>query len=124
MKVLLDTSFLVSVVQNKIDLNMELRKFGRPEIFVLDLVINELKSLSDGRGVDARNAGIALQFLGREGIPVLRAGAGHTDTLLMEYAQKRGMSVCTIDRRLKDDLLAKGIEVITIRQNRYLVRTG
>lgn len=122
MKVLLDTSFLVAVIENKIDMGMELKKFGKPELVVLDLVVNELKSLSEGRGKDSRNARLALQVLGNEMVNVLNAGEGNTDRKIAEYAEKMGMSVCTIDRKLKDSLRGKGAKVITIRQNRYLVR--
>ncbi len=121
MKVSLDASFMVSVIENKIDLIMELRKFGNPELVVLDLVVNELKRLSEGRGKVSRNARIALQFLGREMVDVLKAGEGNTDKKIAEYAEKRCITVCTIDKKLKTTLLKKKIQVITIRQNKYLV---
>jgi rRNA-processing protein FCF1 len=122
MKVLLDTSFLVAVMEMKIDLVHELRKFGSPELHVIDLVVNELKRLSEGKGKAAKNANLALQFLGRRMVRVIRAGEGSTDRKLAECAEKDGSAVCTIDRKLKDSLLKKGIPVITIRQGRYLVR--
>ncbi len=122
MMVLLDTSFLVTVMEKKIDLFHELRKFGNPEMHVLDLVQDELEKLSTGRGKDAGNARVALQFLGRKRIGIVRAGEGNTDRMLIEYAEKEGFAVCTIDRKLKDSLLNRGVVVITIRQGRYLVR--
>jgi rRNA-processing protein FCF1 len=121
MKVLLDTSFMIAVMESKIDLNSELKKFGNPELIVLDLVVNELKKLSEGRGKDSKNAKLALQFLGRKMVDVLKAGEGNTDRKLTEYAQKRGMAVCTIDKKLKASLLKKKLKAITIRQKRYLV---
>lgn len=124
MKVLLDTSFLIAVMESKIDLIMELRKFGNPELVVLDLVVDELKSLSVGRGKDSKNAKVALQFLGMGMVNVLNAGEGNTDRKIAEYAEKMGMTVCTIDRKLKDSLHKKGAEVITIRQKRYLMMTN
>ena len=122
MKVLLDTSFMVAAMENKIDPMMELRKFGVPELFIPDLVVDELKKLTEGKGKDAGNANVALTFLGRKLVNVIRVGEGNTDKKLLEVAEKRNMSVCTIDRKLKDALLGRGIEVITIRQRRYLVR--
>lgn len=124
MKVLLDTSFLVAVIENKIDMVMELKKFGKPELVVLDLVVNELKSLSEGRGKDSTNARLALQVLGKEMVNVLNAGEGNTDRKIAEYAERMDMTVCTIDRKLKDSLREKGAKVITIRQKRYLVMTN
>jgi len=124
MKVLLDTSFMVAAMENKIDPMMELRKFGNPEPYVLDLIVDELERLSKGNGEDSKNASVALQFLGRSMVNVIKVGEGNTDKKLLEVAEKRNMSVCTIDRKLKDALLGRGIEVITIRQGRYLVRAG
>jgi len=122
MKVLLDTSFMVAAMDNKIDPMMELRKFGKPELFIIDLVADELKKLTEGKGKDACNANVALAFLGKMAVNIIRTGGGNTDNKLMECAEENGMSVCTIDRKLKEILLRKGIEVITIRQGRYLVR--
>jgi rRNA-processing protein FCF1 len=122
MKVLLDTSFLVAVMDKKIDLVHELRKFGKPELYVIDLVLNELRQLSEGRGRDSGNARVALQFLGRKTVNVIKAGEGSTDKKLLELARKRNIAVCTIDRKLKQGLTRKDLEVVTIRQGRYLVR--
>lgn len=122
MDILLDTSFLMSVMQGKIDIMPELRKFGKPKLFVLDLVIKELESLSSAGGQDGTAARLALTFLKREAVEVIEAGKGHTDRKIVEYSMDRDMVVCTIDKELKDRLLMGGMEVITIRQGKYFVR--
>jgi rRNA-processing protein FCF1 len=123
MEFLLDTSFLVSAMENKIDIVAELRKFGRPSLYVLDLVVKELENLSGGKGEDAASARLALSFLGKRGqVSVIRASKGNTDRKIIEYSLNRNMAVCTLDRELKESLARGGIEVITIRQGRYLVR--
>ncbi len=122
MDALLDTSFLVAAMENKIDVTAELRKFGRPCIFVLDLVINELNKLSEGRGSDAANARVALDFLRNANATVIKAQSGNTDNKIIEYSMNRNMVVCTIDREMRDRLVRGGMEVITIRQGRYLAR--
>ncbi len=120
MKVLLDTSFLVKVVENKADLQAELMKFGKPELLTLDLVVKELEILSSGRGNDADNASVALDFV-RKYVKVLAAAKGSTDLTLLKVAKEGDMTVCTLDRKLKDMLLKGRVKVLTLRQGRYVV---
>ncbi len=120
MKVLIDTSFIVAAMENKIDLDSELRKFGKAEICVLNLVLEELVRLSQGKDNKSKGAKLALMYLAGRTADVIKAEKGSTDKRIQEAAEERGMSVCTIDRKLRDSLLKKGIEVITIRQGRYL----
>jgi rRNA-processing protein FCF1 len=122
MDFLLDTSFLVATVENKIDLISELRKFGRPKLFVLDLVMSELKMLSERRGKEAVGARLSVSFLERECAEVIKTKSGNTDSKIIEYSMDRDMMVCTIDRNLKERLLSGGMSVITIRQGKYLIR--
>jgi uncharacterized protein len=122
MDFLLDTSFLVAAIESKMDLMDELRKFGRPKLFVLDLVISELSMLAKGRGKDGIGARLGLDFLRRECAEVIKAGSGNTDMKIIEYSMDRDMMVCTIDKGLKDRLLSGGMSVITIRQGKYLIR--
>jgi rRNA-processing protein FCF1 len=118
----LDTSFLVAAMESKMDLMDELRKFGRPKLFVLDLVVSELSMLAERRGKDGTGARISLDFLKRECAEVIKAGSGNTDSRIIEYSMDRDMMVCTIDKNLKDRLLGGGMSVIIIRQGKYLIR--
>jgi rRNA-processing protein FCF1 len=122
MDFLLDTSFLVAAMEGKMDLMDELRKFGRPKLFVLDLVLSELSMLAERRGKNGIGARLSLDFLKREYAEVIKAKSGNTDLKIIEYSMDRDMMVCTIDKNLKDRLLAGGMSVITIRQGKYLVR--
>jgi rRNA-processing protein FCF1 len=121
MKVLFDTSFLVSAMEFKIDLVSELMKFGKPEMFVLDLVRRELVVLSEGRGRTGRDARLSLMFIEAAGVGEIKTGfTGHTDRKMMTYALNRQMAVCTIDLRFKKSLVKRGVRVITIRQRKFL----
>jgi rRNA-processing protein FCF1 len=122
MDFLLDTSFLVSSMGNRIEVTAELRKFGVPVLYVLDLVIEELEKLSARRGKDAVSARLALEFLKRENAAVIRVRKGNTDRKIIECSVKSNMTVCTMDKGLKEKLRRKGAGVIAIRQGRYLVR--
>ena len=122
MKILLDTSFLISAMKNKIDIVSELRRFGEPKLHVINLVLDELLGFSAGASIKARNARLSLQFIEREGVRIINASGKNTDRNIVRYAGNRRMAVCTIDSDLKKTLLRRGASVITIRQGRYLVR--
>jgi rRNA-processing protein FCF1 len=121
MKMLLDTSFIISATKGRLDIVEELRKFGRPSLYVLDLVVKELESFSTGRGKRALDSRMSLRFIEQNGVHVIRTRGGHTDRKIVTYATNRGMAVCTVDRQLKETLLRRGAKVITIRQGKYLV---
>lgn len=121
MKFLIDTSFIVSATGSKIDVVTELRKFGKPEMYVLDLVIQELEKLSSGRGKKAKDSRLSLAILGKVGVNVIKTRPGNTDRKIMTYALNRDMTVCTIDAKLKRTLLKRGAKVVIIRQGKYLV---
>ena len=122
MKMLLDTSFLLSAMRHKIDISSELMKFGKATLYVIDLVVKELESFKDGRGRKAVDSRMSLRFLDQEGAHVIKTGGAHTDSEIVTYATNRKMTVCTVDGPLKRTLVRRGALVITIRQGRYLVR--
>ncbi len=121
MKILLDTSFIMSAMGSRIDIIPELRKFGSPALYVLNLVVQELESLAAGRGRKAMNSRLSLRFVEREGVHIIKTSGGQTDSKIVTYATNRKMVVCTVDRVLKRTLLRRGAKVITIRQGKYLV---
>ena len=123
MKFLLDTSFLVSCVGYKIDFLNELKWFGKTELCVLDKVIRELEGFGKGQGKASRDAKVALLLLDKGGAEVLRSRRGGTDEEMVKLARKVGMTVCTVDKALKNRLLKVGVGVITIRQCSYLVKS-
>ncbi len=121
MKMLLDTSFLITAMKGKIDIMGELRKFGKPSLSVLDLVVKELESFSGGRSKRAIHSRLSLQFIAESDVHVIKTRGGHTDSKIITYATNRDMTVCTVDKQLKDTLRRRGAKVITIRQGKYLV---
>jgi rRNA-processing protein FCF1 len=121
MKMLLDTSFLMTAMRSRMNIMAELRKFGQPSLYVLDLVVKELVSFSEGRGKKAAESRLSLRFVHTAGVRIIRTRGGHTDRKIITYATNRKMAVCTVDRNLKDTLLRRGAKVITIRQGKYLV---
>jgi len=117
MRLLLDTNFLLVPGRFRVDVFSELEKFGKPELWTIDLVVDELKKLRD------RNSKLALELLKKNKVKVLRTEGSRTDREIEKLAKEKNFLVCTLDRELIKSLKKKGIGVITLRQKRYLVRT-
>ena len=114
MKFLLDTNFVMIPVQFKVDIYSELSEFGLPEIFVLDLVLQELSSLG-------KPGKLALEILQSHSPKILKSPGKITDNEILKAARS-GFTVCTQDRILAKKLKLSGIPVITLRQKKYLVQ--
>lgn len=122
MKFLLDTNFLMVPGKFKVDIFSELEKFGRPETFILDLSVKELRKIIKGGGKDSKHAMLAMDLIEKKGVTVLESGiAEHTDRAIIRFA-KDGYLVCTSDRPLIRKLRERGFHVISLRQERYLTR--
>ncbi len=120
MKFLLDTNFLLAVSQFRVDIFSELQKFGKPELYTLDLIVEELEKISGEGGKDSRHARLALLLVEKKDIRILRTENRNTDMEIERVASEGGMAVCTQDRTLIRRLRAKKLDVIIIRQKKYL----
>ena len=120
MKFLLDTNFLLIPGKSKVDVFAELRRFGKPELYTIDLVVEELKKLASGRGRDSRSARLALELIGKKDVGVLKSCAANADLELERLASERDFAVCTQDRELIGHLRKDGIHAVSMRQGRYL----
>ncbi len=114
MKFLLDTNFLLIPAQFRVDVFSELSKFGKPELYTIDLVLKELGKMR------SRKARLAQELLAREKVRVLHTGGRNADSALVKAASK-GFVVCTQDRALARRLKSRGTPVVTLRQKKYLV---
>ena len=108
--------------QFQIDLFDELRSLlGGFDPVVLKQVMDELEGLSRQKGKTGAAARLGLA-LGRTCI--LAAGgdphAGSVDEQVIEYAAQNGCLVVTNDRRIRDELFARGIGVISMRKQKKL----
>lgn len=119
MKFLLDTNFLMAVGQFKIDVFEQLSEFGRPEIYTLDLVVEELEKLKAGKGRKSRSAKLALNLIEQKDIRVLKSRESLADDELVRQA-RMGYTVCTQDRELLERLKKKGFPAIRIIQKKTL----
>ncbi len=122
MKFLLDTNFLLIPGKFRTDIFSELQKFGKPELFTLDLVVAELRKLASSRGRDACHARLGIELLEKKNVRVLDAGGTNTDHELERLAAEQGFAVCTQDRALQRNLSKESVTVIFLRQGRLLAK--
>lgn len=122
MNVLLDANALMMPSQFQIDLFDELRMLlGSYEPVVLPGVIHELEGLSRAKGRDGAAARLGLS-LAEQCAVVESADLESTsvDEQVIEYAAKKSCFVVTNDRRVRDALFARGIGVISLRNQKKL----
>jgi len=121
-KVLLDANALMMPSQFRIDLFDELRMLlGSFEPVVLSGVLQELTGLSRAKGRDGAAARYGLS-LGDQCTVVQSSDleSGSVDAQVIEYAAKHACVVVTNDRRVRDALFARGLSVISLRQQKKL----
>lgn len=122
MNVLLDANALMMPSQFQIDLFDELRMLlGSFEPVVLSGVIHELEGLSRAKGRDGAAARLGLSLA--EQCTVIGSAdleSTSVDAQVIEYAAKNSCYVVTNDRRVRDALFARGIGVISLRNQKKL----
>ncbi len=122
MKVLIDTNALMMPAQFHVDLFEELRSLlGSYEAVVLPGILQELAGLSRARGRDGAAARLGLT-LGEQCtvVPGTAMDSVPVDAQVIEYAAKNSCLVVTNDRRVREALLARGIGVISLRNQKKL----
>jgi uncharacterized protein len=108
--------------QFQVDLFDELRNLlGGFEPIVLSSVMRELEGLTraKGRCGAAARLGLALG----DKCTIVESGdapSGSVDAQVIEYAVQNGCIVVTNDRRVRDELLTRGIGVISMRKQKKL----
>lgn len=114
--VLLDTNFLTAPFQMNVSIFEEIdEKYPGNRVFTLDRVIEEAKSIEDGK-----YGGLIEKLVETEDIQVLETeGNGFVDDLLVELSDE--FLIATNDRELKNRILDKGRPVMYIRSESHLV---
>ncbi len=114
-KILLDTNFLVAPFQMNISIFRELdEKFPDNELYTLDDVIEEAKSIESGR-----YGSLVQKLVETQGVEVLETeGEGVVDDLIFRLSDE--FVVATNDKELKNRILREGRPVIYIRGSSYL----
>nr|WP_292349245.1 MULTISPECIES: PIN domain-containing protein [unclassified Methanoregula] len=122
MKILLDANALMMPAQYQIDLFDELRALvGGYEPLVLKRVMNELEGISREKGQTGAAARMGLTIGSRCTVAEDKdLKPGTVDEQVVDYAVRNGCLVVTNDRRLRDELYARGIGVISMRKQKKL----
>ena len=122
MKVLLDANALMMPAQFSIDLFDELRNIiGGFEPIVLHSVLRELEGLTRAKGRNGAAARLGLTMGERCTIAeVGNESAESVDAQVIDYAVRHNCMVVTNDRRVRDELFAHGIGVISMRKQKKL----
>jgi len=123
-KVLLDTNFLMSCFQFKVDIFSEIDRIiiAKYEIIVLDKTVEELENIvKNQKGKDKEAAKFALKLIeNKKPIMIKTNNDKKTDDIILDYAIKEGYLVATQDKDLKRKLVNHGIEVIVLRKKKFL----
>ena len=112
-KLLVDTNFLIDVFRFSIGTS-ELDEY---EIFTIEGVVKELRTLAEKRGEEGGCARLALKWLA-EHAKVLNSEANTDDAIVA--ASKAGCIVATNDRELRERLKSTGVKTIYVRARKHL----
>ena len=111
--IILDANALLMPFQFKLNLDRELRRlFGEIPIFVPSSVLGELANTTD------KNGRAALMLARRYNIVETELRG---DDAVLAIAEERSAAVVTNDRELIGRLKHRGVPVIRLRAERYLV---
>ena len=122
-KVLVDTNVLIYAVRNKTDIQQALKKkFGIVGIYVPNVVLQELKEISEDKtvkGSDRNSAALAIKIIKAKKIPQPKL-SGFADSAIVDWAIKNKGSVLTNDVGLKIKLKSLKVKVYCLRQKKLI----
>lgn len=94
--VILDTSFIITCIKQKIDFREELNAIGLKPVFPKQ-VIDELKGLSKSNS----NAQLALQIFSKYKFEIIDLGIKNVDNSIIQYAKhNEDVFIATLDREI------------------------
>ena len=102
-KAILDTSFILTCVKQKIDFLDEIKFMGM-DVLIPEEVLDEVRKIrNSGKKLHFReNAKLALKILNKNKFKKIRLGTTHVDKGLVNFAEKnKDVIVATLDRELK-----------------------
>ena len=126
--VLLDTSFLIAMLEQRRDIDEELRDLikGPVRVATLDMVERELQRLGGTRSSKIGGlANTALELLKTRKYSIFKSGIETSDTdaaiLSFSLARNESLAVATVDRKLRAALTKLGLQVICPMRQRGLL---
>ena len=122
-KIILDTNFLLIPIQFKVDIFSEIDRICKfpYKIFAYSQTINELKRIMESKSKkDKKAASFALKLMTLKNIGIIKNSENKiVDSIILENLDK-SMIVATLDKDLKKKLVEKKVDVIFLRQKKYL----
>lgn len=126
MRVLLDSSFILSSVQLGFDAvrMLEDSLCGKLQPFLLSETLGELKRISAKRGKKGREAQLAMKIVERYPVFSDTEKATTVDEAMVKAASHLGCIVATNDMRLKRKLRASGVAVAFLHRDKRVEVEG
>jgi len=112
-EVLLDTNFILSCINQRIDFFEELELMGH-FVIIPSGVLLELENIADSKKKMQfrENATLALKLLKGKYFKRIRLGDGHTDDTIVEFLNKNpDVILATLDKELKKRVKARKIVI-------------
>ena len=116
-KVVLDSSLLLSIEENKVDIFQEIiYSIGKCEFYIPLVVMNEIENLAKNKGKRGVKAKTALLLIKKyeENIEVIPSGK-IPDKAVVNLALDLGGIVATSDKKMKEISLRRGLRVIRFK---------
>ena len=90
------------------------------EFYIIDKTKNELEKLiNTSKLSDSQAAKFALKVLDKKPIKVIKTTENkHVDNLILD---QKGYIIATVDKKLKQKLKKKKIQILTIKQKKYII---
>ena len=117
-KVVVDTSMLLSVQENNVDFFEQAKQLlGKPEFYVTEQVLQELESLGKKNSKRASVA-VAKKLLQNNNVKVWKVKANNADDAL-EILSKKAI-IATNDAELRKKALQNGARVMFLRKRQFI----
>lgn len=120
--IILDTNILLAIFELKLDLFSELDRvcLFNYRVCILDVTLDEVEKLINGSTLQQRQAArSALQLIRKKELKIIVTPKNAlVDDLLL---QQKHAIIATADRELKRRLRNAGMQIISIRQKKYLM---
>lgn len=122
--IIIDTNFLLIPAQFRVDIFSEIERIMAVsyDLYIVDKTIDELEKIKvTASGRDKAAAVLALKLLESKKVSHLKTEKNlNTDELIVELAKQPDFIVATQDVALKRILKQNGVQMIVLRQKKYL----
>jgi uncharacterized protein len=119
-KIIPDTSFLISCAEFKIDWEKEFHRVlnEKFEIIIIENVLKEIEKLIEQGGKKRKEAKLTKTIITTKKYKIKKGEEKHTDDVLFELSNK--FLIATQDNELKKRIKKKGNKIGYIRQKKYV----